>query len=185
MPACIYITAYFSVITEFRECEWAKSQLTSADICHTITVSIASKFICDIYQYCIKQNLAGCCSSHWRMVDRTCASNANKLVSLPATMWGQTIAMVRACPSVCLSVCRSVTSEIDVWLLLKTRIGNRASRFKICHQIRDPKYGSAILGASGLALCPFGQEYVSWPSEWIIGNSHQSRHSTGTACFVV
>jgi len=60
---------------------------------------------------------------------------------------------VRTCPKL---------SKTDVWLL---RIW--ASRFRICHQIRDRKYGSAIWDISGLALRPFRQKWGSWPSEWI------------------
>jgi len=39
------------------------------------------------------------------------------------------------------------------------------------------------LGVSQLALCSFRQKWGSWSSEWISENSHQSRHSTGTASF--
>jgi len=52
-----------------------------------------------------------------------------------------------------------------------------ASGFRICYQICDQKYGSSILCISGLALRPFRQKWGNWPSEWISGNSHQSRHS--------
>jgi len=69
--------------------------------------------------------------------------------------------------------------RLSVWLwhanISETkRIGNRASRFRICHQIRDRKYGSAILGVSGLALRPFRQKWAGWASEWISGNDYQS-----------
>jgi len=50
-------------------------------------------------------------------------------------------------------------------------------RFRICHQICDLKYGSAILGVSGLALRPFREKWAGLSGEcskWISGNSHQS-----------
>jgi len=68
---------------------------------------------------------------------------------------------------------RRITRKLD---------GIRSSRFRNCQEIRDRKYGS-ILDVSGLALRPFRQKWVV--GEWISGNSHQSSHSTGTACFVV
>jgi len=64
-------------------------------------------------------------------------------------------------------------------------IGIQASQFRVCRQIRDQKFSSAILGVSGLVLHPFRQKWGSWPCEWVSGNSHQSRHLTGTACFVM
>jgi len=73
------------------------------------------------------------------------------------------------CPSVCLSVCHTRTSsklsEIDAWLLENSN--------------RNP--GFAIQNLPSLR--PFRQKWGSWLNE--CGNSHQSRHSTGTACFVV
>jgi len=80
-------------------------------------------------------------------------------------MWGPAIVMVRACMTVCMSVCLSdchtriapKLSEIDVWLL---GISNRNQG---CHQIRDRKYGSAILGVSGLALRQFRQKWAVGP----------------------
>jgi len=65
-------------------------------------------------------------------------------------------------------------------MVTRKLIGNQASRFRICHQIPDRKYGSAILGVSGLELRPFKQKWAGWHiecSEWISGNS--SRHHTG------
>jgi len=74
--------------------------------------------------------------------------------------------------------------HMDLWLLgnsnwnLHFTIQNLPS---ICNR----KYGSATLDVSGLALNPFTRKRGSWPSEWTSGNGHQSRHSTGTACFVM
>jgi len=60
------------------------------------------------------------------------------------TMWRPAIVIV--C-TVHLSVCHMrispKLSEIDVWLLGNSN-RNPGSRFTICHQIRDRKYGSAI-----------------------------------------
>jgi len=86
---------------------------------------------------------------------------------------GPAIVMVRVVrQSVCHTRVFPKLSEIDIWLL-----GNRAFRFRICHQIRDQKYSYAILGVSGSTLLPFRQKWAGWPSEcteWITGNSHQS-----------
>jgi len=82
---------------------------------------------------------------------------------------GPTIVMVHI---VCLSVC---LSHANISKTKRDRHIVQALRF--CHQIRDQKYGSAILGVSGLALCPFRQKWAGWDSEcseWISGNSHQS-----------
>jgi len=93
-------------------------------------------------------------------------------------MWGPAIVMVRVV-SLSITCTSPKLSEIDVWLLGNS---NRNPCFRICHQIRDQKYGST-LRHSGLDFT--WQKLGSWPSEWISGNSHQSIHSTGTARFVV
>jgi len=82
-------------------------------------------------------------------------------ISWPATMWGPAIVMGRIVRLfVCLSVCHTrispKLSEIDLWLL-----GNWASRFRICHQIYDGKYSSAILSVSGIALRQFRPKWAS------------------------
>jgi len=65
-------------------------------------------------------------------------------------MWGPAIVMVCIVwSSVCHTGISPKLSEIDVWLL-ETQIRIRASRFRICHQICDWKYGSTIFGVSGL-----------------------------------
>jgi len=66
---------------------------------------------------------------------------------------------------------------IDVWLL---GYSDRNVGLPVQNEIRDLMYGSAILGVFWLALHPFRQKQA-----WIGGNSHRSRHSTGTVCFVV
>jgi len=96
----------------------------------------------------------------------------------PTTMWGPAKVMVRIF-RLSVSLSRSNISETARWTdgYYETRLETWVSRFRICHQIRDRKYGSAILGVSGLALRPFRQKWVGWPrefSEWISGNSHQS-----------
>jgi len=63
-------------------------------------------------------------------------------------------------------------------------MGNRASRFRICRQIRDRKYGSIIFGVSGLAFRPFKQKWMGWIcecSEWINGNCLQLGTTMGIA----
>jgi len=66
------------------------------------------------------------------------------IISWTATMWGQAVVIVRV---VSLSVRREYLRNYGYY---ETRIGTWASRFRICHQMRDRKYGSAILGVSGL-----------------------------------
>jgi len=63
------------------------------------------------------------------------------------------------CPSVCHTRISPKLSEIDAWLLGNS---NRNPGFPIqnLYQSRDRKYGSAILGVSGLALRPFRQKWA-------------------------
>jgi len=66
-------------------------------------------------------------------------------------MWGPdigTICVVR--PSVCHTRMSLELSEIDVWSLGNSNRNRRPSWFRICHQIHNYKYASAILGVSGL-----------------------------------
>jgi len=70
------------------------------------------------------------------------------------------------CPSVCLSVrptaCHTRISpklrKMDL-CLLGNSIGIWASWFKICHQIRDRKYGSAIVTIFASAVHPLSQKW--------------------------
>jgi len=104
-------------------------------------------------------------------------------------MWGPAIVIVRVCrPSVCLSVCRTrispKLSEIDVSLLGNS---NRNPDFAIQNLPSDSRSGVRFrhFGCFWVGTSSIQTEMGSWPSDWISGNSHQSRHSTGTACFVV
>jgi len=84
-------------------------------------------------------------------------------ISWPATMWGPAIVMVRVVPpSICHTRISPKLSETDVWLLGNSN-RNLSSRFRVCHRIRERKYGSAILGVSGSALGQLTQKWGSWP----------------------
>jgi len=109
-------------------------------------------------------------------------------ISWCATMLGPAIVMVHAClfvrSSVCLSCPYIFETEIDVWLLGNS---NRNPGFPVQNlpsdsrsEVRFCHFGCFRVGTS-----PIQTEIGSWPSEWISGNSHQSRHSTGTVCFVM
>jgi len=116
-----------------------------------------------------------------------CLTGRLLVISWPATMWGSAI-LNGPRLSVRLSVCHTrispKLSEIDAWLLGNS---NRNPGFPIQNlpsdsrsEVRFRHFGCFRVGNS-----PIQTEVGSGPSEWISGNSHQSRHSTGTACFVV
>jgi len=70
--------------------------------------------------------------------------------SRPTTMWGSAVAMVCVVrPFVCHTWISPKLSEIDVWLLRTLNRNPGFPIFRSCHQIRDRKYGSVILGVSG------------------------------------
>jgi len=72
-----------------------------------------------------------------------------EVISWPATMWGPTIVLVRVVrPSAYLSHANTSETKRDRRMVTR-KLVIRASRFRICHQIRDRKYGSAILYVSG------------------------------------
>jgi len=101
-----------------------------------------------------------------------------RFISWSDTIWGPAIVMVRACPSVRLSVCLShaniyETKRDRLWLLGNSNRKIRTLWFRICHQIRYRHFRCFQVGN-----LPIQTEMGSWPSEWIGGNSQQSRQSS-------
>jgi len=104
--------------------------------------------------------------------------------SWPARMCGPAIVMVHACLSVCRMQISPKLSKIDVWLLGNS---NRSPSFLIQNLLSRFTIGSTFLSFRVFPGWHFAIhiEMGSWPSESISGSSHQSRHSTSTACFVM
>jgi len=137
---------------------------------------------CFMLSYTARMNIASisCCRSSVRDPSTHFPTKYHlpTFINWPATMWGPAIAMVRVVRlsvGLCHTRISPKLSEIDQRLLQETRIENRASRFRICHQIRDRKYGSAILYVPCRHfVCCDRNAWGTRCSEWRNGHRHLS-----------
>jgi len=111
--------------------------------------------------------------------DCICCCRFDVIVGWTATLWGRAVVMCRVVrpsvrPSVCLSHANISGTKRDRRMVTKELSRNLSFPIQKCHQIRDRKCGSAILGVSGSAFRPLWQTWRTRPYQWGIEHRHRS-----------